>query len=76
MENVTVNEFSLFIETLSLKTNKSVLDTIIEYCEENYIDVTEVAPLLNENIVNKLEQIFVQQGAIKKSDSYNIEDLL
>jgi hypothetical protein len=62
----TSNEFSIFIETESAVTKKPVLDIILEYCEEHYLDVVDVVPMLNRSIRGKLENEFVANGMLPK----------
>jgi len=48
------NEFSLHIETLKQQTGLSFVDTIIDYCEKNMIDVEDITPLINKSLKEKI----------------------
>lgn len=65
----TSAEFSLYIETIALEKGISQLDAILEYCEENYIDPTDIAPLINSTLKSKLERLFQENGMLPKSTS-------
>ena len=74
MDEITPNEVSFYLESLAAKSNKSILDVIVEYCEEFYIDIDDIIPYLNETIISKLETYFIDDGILPKKVS--IEDLL
>ena len=71
--DINANEFSLFIESASASSRKSVLEVILEYCSENFIDVLEIIPYLNSMVISKLEECFIEEGSLPKRVS--IEDL-
>lgn len=48
------NEFSLHIETLKIQNQTSYMETIIDYCDENFIDVEDVVPLINKILKEKI----------------------
>ena len=70
---INQNEFSLYLETISAQTKKPILDVIVEYCEENFLDVLDVIPYLNPMVIAKLESNFITDGLLPKRA--NIEDL-
>lgn len=60
------NDFSLHIEKLKQeKQNETILETIIEFCEDNDCDVEDVVKLLNTNLVQQLEIEAKQQKMMK-----------
>lgn len=65
----TSAEFSLYIETIALEKRISQLDAILEYCEENYIDPTDIVPLINSTLKSKLERLYQENGMLPKSTS-------
>jgi hypothetical protein len=65
----TSSEFSLHIEQVALEKNITQLDAIIEYCEENYIDPTDITPLINSTLKSKLERIYQENGMLPKINS-------
>lgn len=72
MISSTANEFSLFIETLSIERNLSKLDTILEYCAENFIDPDEVVPHINKSLKDKIEMELREEGRISKSSTMTL----
>lgn len=62
----SANEFSLYIETVAKEKNTSVVDTLLQYCEENYIEPEEVAKLVNKSLKDKLELNFVEMNFLPK----------
>lgn len=60
------NQFSLFIESLAHEKQCSVLDTVIQFCEEHMIDPTELAPHINRSLKEKLEYDFIQANMLPK----------
>lgn len=62
----SANDFSLYIESRANESNNSVLDSLLEYCEENYIDPSEVAKLVNRSLKDKLELNFIDNGFLPK----------
>lgn len=65
----TPNAFSLFIEQLSIVKKKSKLDTILEYCAENYIDPCEVAPNINKSLKEKIIMELQEDGKLPQNSS-------
>jgi hypothetical protein len=74
MSELNITDFSRMIEMSSVASNKPILDTILEYCEEHYLDVDEIIPYLNQTVIGKLESYFMSEGSLPKKQS--IEDLL
>ena len=62
----TANEFSMFIESLAADKNLSVVDTVLEYCEENYIEPEEISKLINRSLRDKLEISFIDMNYLPK----------
>lgn len=56
----SANEFSMYIETVAKTKNVGVLDALLQYCEENYIEPEEIAKLVNRSLKDKLEINFVE----------------
>lgn len=48
------NEFSLYIEKETIKNKCEYLDTILKYCNDNFIDPEEVAKLVNKSLKEKI----------------------
>lgn len=62
----SANEFSLHIETIAGNKNIGVLDAILEYCEENYIEPEEISKLVNRSLRDKLEINFSELNYLPK----------
>ena len=62
----TANEFSMFIESLAADKKLNVVDTILEYCEENYIEPEEITKLINKSLKDKLEISFIDMNYLPK----------
>lgn len=65
----SANDFSLFIETTANEKNIGVVDTLIQYCEDNYLEPEEVAKLVNKSLKDKLEMNFVEMNFLPKQAS-------
>jgi hypothetical protein len=68
----TSNDFSMFIESEAAATKKPVLDIILEYCEEHFLDVAEIVPMLNRSIKGKLENEFIANGLLPKTATLDV----
>ena len=62
----TASDFSLFIETTAKEKNVGVVDIILEYCEDNYIEPEEISKLINKSLKDKLEMNFVDMNYLPK----------
>lgn len=62
----TASEFSLHIETIAQEKNIGVVDALLEYCEDNYIEPEEVSKLINKSLKDKLEMNFVDLNYLPK----------
>lgn len=58
------SQFSIHIEELAIKKNLTLLEAIILFCEENYIDVIEVVPLISPTLRDKLQQNYQDLGLL------------
>lgn len=66
---INASQFSLHIEELSISKGITLLDAVILFCEENYIDVTEVVPLVNSTLKDKLQQNYQDLGMLPKQET-------
>lgn len=62
----SANEFSLYIETIAKEKNHGVLDTLLTYCEENFIEPDEISKLINKSLKDKLEMNFIEMNYLPK----------
>lgn len=54
----TANEFSLFIEQSAHEQNISHMDMVLKYCEENFLEPSDVAGMINKSLKDKIEMDF------------------
>lgn len=50
------NDFSLNIEQLKVENGTSYMETIIDYCENNHIDVEDIVSLISKPLKEKLSE--------------------
>ena len=60
------NEFSLFIERTAREKRMTHMDTILEYCKENYLEPEDIASLINKSLRDKLEMDFREANYLPK----------
>ena len=60
------NEFSLFIEELVREKKVSHMDAVLKYCEENFIDPEDIAPLINKSLKAKIELNMIEANMLPK----------
>lgn len=65
-------EFSIMIEKLAVETRKPLIDTMIKYCEEHYIDFEEITHLISKPLQDKLRMEFVSTGHLKGGATLDI----
>ena len=65
-------EFSLFIETLAIKRRTTLMDTILEFCEEYYIDPIEIISQISKSLKDKIEIELIEEGKLPKSLTQSI----
>jgi len=68
----SASEFSLFIETTANENGIGVVEALLQYCEENYIEPEEVQKLINKSLKDKLELNFVDMNYLPKNSSLDI----
>ena len=56
--------FSLKIETLAIEKKLSLMEAILFYCEQNYIDVLDVVPHISKSLKDKLEYEGILEGKL------------
>lgn len=61
-----VVEFSLFIETLASKKKLTLMDTMLDFCEEFYIDPLEVIPQISKSLKDKIEIELIEEGKLPR----------
>ena len=63
------NEFSQHIETLANSKKMGLVDTIVMYCEDNYIKPNEISKLINKSLKDKLEMEFQEMNFLPKTST-------
>lgn len=62
-ENTNSVEFSEFIEKTTIDGN--YIDTIIDYCRENYIDLEDIKSLIHPTLKEKIRAEAMKVGLMK-----------
>lgn len=68
----SANEFSFHIEMLAQQKNAGIVDTLTEYCTENFIEPEDIAKLINKSLRDKLEMDFIDQNYLPKQATLDI----
>ena len=68
----SANDFSLFIETTANEKNIGVVDALLQYCEDNFLEPDEVTKLINRSLKDKLEINFVEMNFLPPIASLEI----
>ena len=62
----TPAQFSLHIEQLANESKLSYIETIIQYCEENSLEPSDVAKFINKPLKDKIENDFRELSMLPK----------
>jgi hypothetical protein len=54
----TANEFSLYIEEMVRDKKMSYMDAVLEYCDNNYLEPSDISKLINQSLKDKIEMEF------------------
>lgn len=65
----TSDAFSIYIESQAIATKMSCIDTLVAYCEEEDIDVTSAAVLINQSLKDKIQAEGESLNLLKKSST-------
>jgi hypothetical protein len=68
----TARDFSIHIETTAIEHNLSVVDVLLQYCEDNFIEPDEVAKMVSKPLKDKLELNFIEMNYLPKTASLEI----
>lgn len=66
-------DFSLYIEEESIRKNSSCIDTLIEYCEDNDLDVNDVSSLVNRSLKERLANEYAERNMLKLQNTQELE---
>lgn len=67
------NEFCEFIEKQRIFTKTTYLDSILEACDRFSLDIEQVKPLLNEQILFRLEAEARKSNNLKAQKNISLE---
>lgn len=71
--HLNATEFSIFIEQQAINNKQTVLESIMEYCEEHKIDDPgTLTPFITKSLKNKLEEIYKQLNYLKRTAKLDI----
>lgn len=65
----TSSEFSLYIESLADDKEIGLVDTILMYCENNFIEPEDISSLINRSLKDKLEMEFQELKYLPKTST-------
>lgn len=60
------DQFSLFIETQAATHHQSIIDTVLQFCEDHKMEPIDIMPHINRSLKEKLESEFVQANMLPK----------
>lgn len=66
-------DFSLYIEEESIRKNSSCIDTLIEYCEDNDLDVNDISSLVNRSLKERLANEYAERNMLKLQNTQELE---
>jgi hypothetical protein len=69
------NEFSLHIEEKVRDTSMSYMEAVLNYCEENSLEPSDVSALINRSLKDKIEMNFRDLNYLPKQGTLDILDL-
>jgi hypothetical protein len=64
---ISKDKFAEDIESLVLKTKMNYIDAIVEYCEENSIEMESVSKLISKPLKEKIKRDATELNFLKKT---------
>ena len=64
---ISKDKFAEDIEALVLKTKMNYIDAIVQYCEDNEIEVESVSKLINKPLKEKIKYVATELNYLKKT---------
>ena len=64
---VSKDKFAEDIENLVLKSNMNYIDAIVQYCEDNEIEIESVNKLINKPLKEKIRFVATELNYMKKT---------
>jgi hypothetical protein len=68
----TASSFSLFIEKRAMENRMPYMDTVLEYCAENYIDPEDIASLINKSLKDKIQIEMIEANMLPKQAKLDV----
>lgn len=65
----SASEFSLHIESLANDKEIDLIDTILLYCESNFLEPEDISDLINKSLKDKIEVEFSELNYLPKYSS-------
>ena len=66
------NEFSLHIEQLVQEKRLNYMDAVLDYCQENSLEPSDISKLINKSLKDKLEMNFRELNYLPKQAQLDI----
>lgn len=66
------NEFSQYIEQNAIENNMSCMDYVLKYCDDNMLEPSDIAPMINKSLKSKIEQNFRDLNYLPKQAQLEI----
>lgn len=68
----TANEFSLHIEQLVKEKKLTYMEAVLHYCEENYLEPSDITSLINKSLKDKIEMDFRELNYLPKQAQLDV----
>lgn len=66
------NEFALFIDKMVKEQKLNHMDSVLKYCEENFIDPQDISPLINKSLKAKIELNMIDANMLPKRGTLDL----
>ncbi len=63
----TPSEFSLHIESIAYDKEIDIIDAILLYCDDNFIEPSDISGLINRSLRDKIELEFQDMNYLPKT---------
>ena len=61
---ISAKDFSMSIIEQSIHNKMNIIDTIVSYCEDKELEMEDVIPLLDQNIIERIKVCGVEERYI------------
>lgn len=68
----SATEFSLHIEQLVKEKRVSHMDAVLLYCQENYLEPKDIAPMINKSLKEKIHMNAVELNYFPKQGTLDV----